>query len=204
MRQAAERVNEAIAAYVVEPTPHRWSGAEYRRVSDLGLFDGKRVELIEGVVIEMPAMGRPHWVACQLAADALRGAFGSGFFVTTNLPAYLDEYSEPEPDVAVLAGDPRAYAGSNPTIPLLIVEISDSSLNFDRTTKARLYADHGVLDYWLIDIRNRTVEVRRNPVADGDRPGGRRYDRVEMLDDTQTLSPLAAPDAVIAIRDLLP
>jgi len=113
------RIADEPAAGVRYPTPHRWSTAEYHQLAAGGFFGPQRVELIEGTVIDMSPMGRPHWISCQVAADMLRSVFGSGYFITTNLPAYLSELSEPEPDVAVLPGAPRDYGtgGADATTP---------------------------------------------------------------------------------------
>lgn len=198
------RIADEPTSTVPCPTPHRWSAGEYHQLAASGLFGSQRVELVEGTVIDMSPMGRPHWVSCQVATEVLRQAFGSGYFVTTNLPAYLSERSEPEPDVAVLSGDPRDYVESKPTLPLLVVEVSETSLEYDRTTKSSLYARYAVPEYWIINLGGRTVEVRREPVADALAPYGYSYDWAVTFRPDEFLAPLALPAGQILVSSLLP
>jgi Uma2 family endonuclease len=109
--------------------------------------------------------------------------------------------SEPEPDVSVVRGTPRDSLTDHPSKPDLVVEIADSSLRFDRTVKAMAYARAGVADYWIVDLRQRVVEVRREPVRAGRRS---RYARLVVAGPGEAISPLAAPGARIAVADLLP
>lgn len=198
------RIADEPTSTIPYPAPHRWSAGEYHQLAASGFFGSQRVELIEGTVIDMSPMGRPHWVSCQVAADALRQAFGSGYFITTNLPAYLSERSEPEPDVAVLPGDPREYGESKPTLPLLVVEVSETSLEYDRTTKSSLYARYAVPEYWVINLFGRSIEVYRNPVADSLAPYGYRYDWTASFRPDEFLTPLVLPTGQILVSSLLP
>jgi Uma2 family endonuclease len=173
-------------------------------MSKAGLFAGKRVELIEGMVVEMAAMSRPHWAASNLAGDALRRIFTEGYVVTTNLPAYLGEFSDPEPDIAIIPGSPRDYLEDTPTRPLLVVEVSDTSLRYDQTWKAGLYAMNAVPDYWIVNLVDRRLEVRRGPSEDAGQPFGFGYRSLTVLTPADLVSPLANPDASIRVGDLLP
>lgn len=127
-----------------------------------------------------------------------------GYFVSTQCPLDVGELSEPEPDVTVVAGDVRDYKDAHPTTAVLIVEIADTSLAYDRTEKASLYAKAGIADYWILNLMDRQVEVRRDPVADPMQPFGFGYTHVTILAETGFVSPLAMPQAVIAVADLLP
>ena len=140
----------------------------------------------------------------MLATDALRGAFGASAFVQTQSPIDLGELSEPEPDIAVIRGDARDYSQAHPRTALLIVEVAESSLDYDRTEKASLYAAAGIPDYWVLNLRDRRLEVRRDPVPDETQLYGYRYESVTVLNAGDFVSPLAAPGASIAIVDLLP
>jgi Uma2 family endonuclease len=192
------------SARVPYPAPHRWSTAEYHQLAEGGFFGSQRVELVEGTVIDMSPMGRPHWVACQVAADTLRSVFGAGYFITTNLPAYLSEFSEPEPDVAVLPGEPRDYVADRPTLPLLVVEVSETSLEYDRTTKSSLYARYAVPEYWIINLRERTIEVHREPAPDPLAPYGYRYGWTGSFYAHESLAPLTLPAVQVPASRLLP
>ena len=123
----------------------RWTRREYERLVDLGAFGSEeRLELIGGQLVVREPQGRPHSTAIRLVAGALRAAFGPGWNVDAQLPVALDEESEPEPDVAVVAGGPRDYLASHPSRPALVVEIALTSLALDRGEKASLYARAGV------------------------------------------------------------
>ena len=194
----------ARAALPDEPRVHRWTREGYYRIADAGLFEGKRVELIEGTVVEMSAMERPHWAATLLTSERLRQAFGSGYSVTTNMPLYLGESSDPEPDVAVLSGAVRDYPEGTATPALLVVEVSETSLRYDRAVKSSLYALHGIPEYWILNVVERTLEVRRSPEPDAAEPFGFRYSSTAAFGLEDAVSPLACPDAALRVAELLP
>ncbi len=185
------------------PRTKRWTRKEYYRLFDLGFFEGKRVELIEGEILEMPAMSSPHAVALGLTHEALRMAFGAGYWIRDQAPLHLGPRSEPEPDVAVVAGEPRDYQ-HHPTSALLVVEISSRTLYYDRGRKARLYAKAGLGDYWIINLLDNQLEVLRDPQPDPQRVGRYAYAAKTVLKTTDFVTPLAVPNARVAIRDLLP
>ena len=134
----------------------------------------------------------------------LEKAFSQGYFVRWQMPLDAEEISEPEPDVAVIAGDVRDYREAHPTTAVLIVEVADTSLTYDRTEKASLYAKTGILDYWILNLIDRRIEVRRNPGPDATQPFGFGYADVKAVSSTDSLAPLAVPQAIIAVADLLP
>ena len=108
------------------------------------------------------------------------------------------------PDAAVVPGDPRDYLDGHPSRPVLIVEVAESRLAFDRHHKASLYARAGIADYWIVNLVDRVVEVHRDPVADAAAPYGFHYRSITRLAPPATVTPLAAPTAVIFVADLLP
>ncbi len=186
------------------PRVHQLTRDEYYKMGEVGMFEGKHVELIEGRIIEMSPMGSPHRTSVVLAGDALRSAFGVRAFVQTQSPMDLGEVSEPEPDVAVVAGEVRDYSQAHPKTAVLIVEVSESSLDYDRTEKASLYAKAGIPDYWVLNLIDRRLEVCRDPVPDRNELYGFGYRSVTILSAGDTVAPLAAPQASIAVADLLP
>jgi Uma2 family endonuclease len=105
------------------------------------------------------------------------------------------------PDVAVVVGGPRDYK-EHPSTALLIVEIAETSLAFDQTVKARVYAKAGIGDYWIVNLVDRCVEIRRDPRKDS--TGNWSYAQSAILAPNQTISPLAAPQSPILVADLLP
>jgi Uma2 family endonuclease len=188
-----------------EPRPLRWTRDEYYRLCEQDWFQGKRVQLIDGEIIEMPAQKNWHALAITLTADALRLAFGPGHWVRVQMTLDLSPLSVPDPDLAVVAGAPRSHmTASNPTTALLVVEIAESTLSFDRNHKARLYAASSIADYWIVNLVQRQLEVYRDPVADPAQPFAWRYASRAILDPGDSIAPLAAPQAPVAVADLLP
>ena len=183
----------------------RWTRAEYDRLIDLGLFQpGEPVELIGGQLMVAEPQGTRHFTAIRLAEAALRSAFGQGWDVRTQGPVALDDESEPEPDVAVVPGVPRDYLDAHSSRPVLVLEVSDATVGFDRRDKGSLYARAGLGDYWIVNLVDRVIEVYRVPLADPAAPYGWRYAEVQTLRPGETVSPLGAPGARVPVADLLP
>lgn len=189
-----------------EPRVRRWTRDDYHRMAEAGLFRDQRVELIGGEVVEMSPQGNPHYVALNLASRALQAAFGTDYWVRTQGPLTPNGDSEPEPDIAIVNGDPRdfAHAEAHPGGALLVVEISDTSLTYDRTRKSSLYASMGVADYWIVNLLERCVEVRRAPQPDASTEFGWSYGTTQGLQPSQSVAPLARPDAPVRVDDMLP
>ncbi len=183
-----------------EATTHhyRLSRTEYDRAVEAGVFEtDAKLELVDGDLLAMAPQGSRHATGVDLVADSLRHVFRTGFHVRMQLPLAIDEYSEPEPDVAVVTGGIRDYRDAHPTSALLVVEVSDESLHRDRTVKQRLYARCGIPEYWILAVPDARVEVCRDPAADG-------YRTVTIHRAGETITPLARPEARIAVDDLLP
>lgn len=124
--------------------PHRFTREEYDRMVAAGVFaPDARLELLEGEIINMPPQKSRHATAVRLIEDALRAAFLAGFDVRTRLPLSLGDYSEPEPDVAVVKGSPRDSRDAHPSSALLVVEIAETSLDYDRRRKLPVYVRAG-------------------------------------------------------------
>jgi Uma2 family endonuclease len=180
----------------------RWSRLEYERLVDQGFFGpDDRLELIQGHLIVKEPQNAPHVMAIALVADVLRAAFGPGWFVRQQFPLALGDWSEPEPDVSVVQGSPRDYPHAHPNRPVLVVEVSESRLRFDRTDKAAIYARAGIADYWIVNLVDRVLEVHRDPERSGRQW---RYRSVQRVAPDGEVSPLAAPGARIRVADLLP
>lgn len=181
-----------------------WTKEEYYRLGELGFFRGQRVELLEGVLMVMSPQGAPHGGTVHLVAKVLEGFFLPPFLVRAQLPLDLGAATEPEPDIAVVQGTLRQFQVAHPTHADLIVEVSETTLAYDRGRKASLYASAGIRDYWVVNLVTPQVEVYRDPVPDPAEPFGYRYAvRVDRLPG-DVVSPLALPTAVIPVVDLLP
>jgi Uma2 family endonuclease len=193
------------ATHTGEPKARRWTADEYYTLLDHGFFNGRRVELIEGDIFEMAAQKNLHAMGITLTQDALRIGFGPGFWIRVQMSLDLTPLSVPDPGIAVVAGAPRTHSvHKNPTSALLVVEVSDTTLVFDRNIKGSLYASAGILDYWILNLVDRQLEVYRNAVADAKQPHGMRYPPAQILGPTDRVSPLAAANASILVADLLP
>jgi Uma2 family endonuclease len=188
----------------VPPGPPRtlkWTVDQFHYLGDLGVFEGRRAMLIDGVIIEEGPMNPPPAIAGEKTEEAIRAAFGSGWRVRVQKPLVLGQTTDPEPDIAVVRGTPPATR-THPTTADLVVEISDTSLHYDTTTKAEWYAAAGIPDYWTLDANGRRLHVFRDPAPLP--PGGHAYRTRLAFDLSDTVSPLAAPAATIKVSDLLP
>jgi Uma2 family endonuclease len=188
------------------PKPWRWTREQYYELDRQGFFDGKRVELIRGEIVEMSPINWPHALGVKLASDALARAFAAGHWVNAQHPISLSGTvpgSEPQPDVAVIPGSPRDYT-NHPTRAALVVEIADSTLNYDTTTKAELYATAGVPEYWVLDVTGRQLIVFRDPQPLPAPLGAVAYQDRRTLSPGDGVSPLGAPSVTVAVADLLP
>ena len=182
-----------------------FSRVEYEQLIERGIFKpDERLELIGGLLVVREPQRATHAFGAELAAAALQKAFGGGYRVRAQLPVALDDESEPEPDVSVVRGSLAQADRTLPSRPELIVEVSESSLTFDRREKASLYARARVEDYWIVNLVSRVLEVYREPVADARAPYGWRYASARTLTAVDVVFPLSAPLARIAITDLLP
>jgi hypothetical protein len=182
----------------------RWTRREYERLVDLGVFRAdERLELLDGALIVREPQNAPHAMARRAVEEALRVAFGRGWDVRTHLPIALDEVSEPEPDAAVVPGSYRDYARQHPSRPALVVEISDATLASDRR-KRGLYARALVEEFWILNLRDRVLEVYRRPTASSASRFGWTYGDACILSAGESIAPLAASDAIVHIADLLP
>src|SRR5580765_5430822 len=187
------------------PGLRRWSRHEYGRLIDHGFLDeDDPIELLDGLLLVKEPQHSPHRTAVLLVAKALERAFGEGWFVQIQSPIILDDRSEPEPDVCVVGGSPRDYVAAHPRRPALIVEVAQLGLRRARGRKASAYARARIADYWIVNLVERVLEVHREPARPG--PALRRwaYAAIESLGADATITPLAAPRAMIRVADLLP
>ncbi len=176
---------------------HRLSVDDYRRMHEVGLFDGTdlRFELIEGIVVEMSPIGRAHERAVIWLMRSLDRQLDETQLVSPQNSIVLAKLrSLPQPDIAIRTRAELLEQADDP--PLLIIEVADSSLRFDRITKSRLYARHGIADYWIVNVEDEVVEVHRDPSGDG--WGSRTVHRAG-----DVLRPLLLPDVTVELGPLL-
>ena len=188
--------------------PFRWSLKQYEQLDELGCFQNNRVQLIDGEILVMPPMNGPHGYASIFTFHELVRIFGgiqSNYDVRFNVPLPFVN-SAPEPDVSVMAGNAITHVTvlPGPALALLVVEVSDSTLWYDIGEKASLYASVGIADYWVIDIPNEQVRIFRDPQPDATQPFRFGYSQVTFHPRTDTISPLAMPNGMLLVNDLIP
>jgi Uma2 family endonuclease len=186
------------------PQPFRWTLEKYRELDKIGFFNDKRTMLIDGVIYAMPNPKPPHSGVLSMVNTWARGVFAAGHSVRVQMPLEIGGDTEPNPDLAVVVGSDRDFVVVNPTTAVLIVEVSDSTLFTDVTTKAEKYATAGVQDYWVIDLEHRELVVFRDPVPLPAGLGATAYRQRNTFGPDAVISPLAAPHAAVKVADLLP
>ena len=183
------------------PEPIRWTCRQFHEILEQGILVG-RYELIDGEILSKIGQKRPHALTIMLLMKALIALFGVDY-VQCQLPMPVrgrdGERNEPEPDAVVLSRPALEFREENPSAEdaLLVVEVADSSISFDRNRKAALYARAGVGDYWIIDLNDRQILVHRQPSSEG-------YGEVTAFRSDELLTALARPDAPVRVADLLP
>lgn len=182
------------------PTSFRWSLAAYHAAIAAGILtENDRVELINGEIIQRMAIGQRHADCVNIINLFFILSFGKAFVYSVQNPVAIDDHSEPEPDYAII--DRSSYADRpgkpRPADVRLLVEVSDGTLDYDRSTKMALYATAGISEYWIINLQADQVEVHTAPdAATGTYRKVMRYDRTEQLD-----SPFCGQ---VAVADVLP
>jgi Uma2 family endonuclease len=177
--------------------PRRFTLDEYHRLIDVGVLgEDERVELLEGVIVEMTPQGRAHALVISRLNQFLSGVRGDTQRVRPQLPLSLGD-SEPEPDLAVVTRQEEETAEVHPRSALLVVEVGDESLRRDRLLKGRIYARARVPEYWVVDVVNRAVEIYTEPdltVA--------RYCAMRTLRVGETLSSSVLPGLALPVAEL--
>lgn len=180
----------------------KWTRDEYHRAAEAGILKpGERLELIDGEIItKVSPIGSSHSTTVYKLIHKLEKVLGAGYYVHSDSPVTLSDISEPEPDICVAKGSVDDYEDHHPTPEetMLIIEVSDSSLAFDRSKKALIYANAEIPEYWIINLKSRIVEVYFDPMA------GSGYQNVSEYSEDDLLAPHFAPDASIIIKEILP
>jgi len=186
------------------PQPYRWTCDEYRTLRGTGRFNDCRVMLIDGIILTMPLPAPPHNLSVGLVDDWLRTVFTTGYHIRNQMAFDVGTQNDPGPDLAVITGSRRDLATRQATTAVLVIEVADSSLDLDTTTKAELYATAGVPDYWVIDLVNQQLIVFRDPEQLPSGLGATAYRTRQTFHHSDTVAPLANPTAIVKVADLLP
>lgn len=176
---------------------HKFTRDEYLQCVQAGVLrEDDRVELVDGVVVDMAPIGPSHNSVLYFLTQFLVRACGRRAIVGVGGSIALGEHSQPEPDLVLLRPRPDRYRHALPDADavLLIIEIAESSRDFDKGAKATLYAQHGIADYWVIDLTDNTMRVHRAPAA------GRFTD---VHDHVQgSIATLALPDIALPLGEV--
>ena len=177
----------------------RFTVDDFMLMGEVGIFkEGDRVELIDGEVIRMNPIGFGHSGHVMRLIQLFTGLLGTRIILNAQNPVQFRPRGQPQPDIMLLRPREDFYTTSHPTAAdtLLLIEVSDSSLEYDRTTKASVYAQAGIEDYWIVNLVDSQVIVHRQPV-DG------AYRSIRTLDPSDVVQPLAFPDLTVQISEIL-
>jgi len=206
MSNAALLDRDAVAATAAVPdapeplTPHRYrlTVTEYHRLGENGIFDeDSRVEMIEGDLIVMPPIGEQHASKTRLLNRLFSLQVGDTAIVDVQNPVALDAHSEPQPDMVLLKPRPDFYESAHPCPEdvLLLIEVSDSTLRYDRDTKVPLYAKAGIPEVWLLDVAGQRLEIYRRPSPEG-------YREIRYPEATENIAPVLLPELSLSVASL--
>ncbi|NEO26375.1 MAG: Uma2 family endonuclease [Kamptonema sp. SIO4C4] len=166
---------------------------QYHKMGEVGIFDpDERVELLEGEIIKMSPIGLQHAVTINRLTNFFPRQLGDNAIVSIQNPIRLNNHSEPQPDITLLQPRDDYYANKFPSSEdiLLLIEVADSSLLTDQEIKLPLYAEHNIIEYWIVNLTRQIVEIYRDPQ-------NRAYQQQQMLLENQSISPLAFPELTV-------
>jgi Uma2 family endonuclease len=176
-----------------------FTAEEFHRMSELGILpDDKRFELIRGEIIEMPRPLPPHSGRVIRLTHLLAAKVGDRALLSIQNPSSIDEMSEPQPDLSLLKPRTDFYTEKHPTPTdvLLLIEVAHTTVRYDVTVKALLYAKAGISEYWIVNIPKNVLEVRSDPV-DG------AYTRFDVLQPGESVCPRSFPDISLRVDEIL-
>ena len=181
------------------PTRHKLDVHDYHRMGETGILgEDDRVELIGGELIDMAPIGQGHAASVRGLTHVLVMARGDRALVSIQNPVRLDRFNEPQPDAALLrprADNYRTGAPPGPADVLLLVEVADSTLRYDRAVKLPLYARAGIGEVWIVDLHRLVVDVHREPGPDG-------YAAMATHAPEGTVTLALAPGIAVALRQI--
>lgn len=183
--------------------PKRFTIADYHRLTDLGfLLEGDRIELIRGELFEMAAQGTPHTFTTTRLCRQLDRLLGDSVSIRGQMPITLPSESEPEPDVVIARGHDRNYGPHHPYPEdiLLIIEVTDSALEQDRTLKLSVYAEANIQHYWIANVKVNQMECHSQPYED--RSGNFAYQTRTVILNNQRVSIPGSPEIHLNLAEI--
>lgn len=181
------------------PQRRPFTRSEYYLMAKSGVFGPEeRVELIEGDILTKAPIGPSHNYGVYILSNIIRTTFDAGYMVCIQSSLSLTDNNEPQPDIMVVLDKGLEYSKRNPNASeaVLVIEIAESTLEYDRKIKAGLYAKAGIPEYWIVNLVNRNLEVYRNP-------NGASYESVQVYEIGQSIQPLRSPGISIPIADFI-
>jgi Uma2 family endonuclease len=180
------------------PSTYRFSVEEYYKLGEAGILHPRdRVELLDGEIIVMSPIGLRHVQAHSWIMDYFAEQNRRRYLISPGNPVWLHEYSEPQPDMMLVPRVRKLLRQPRPEDVFLLVEVSDTSLAFDRKRKRKAYAEAGVREYWIVNLQEDVIEVFRQPK-------GGKYKIELRFAPGQQLSPLAFEDVIVPVADIMP
>lgn len=143
----------------------KWTIDEYHSMIEAGLLDSRRVELLKGEIVEMSPQGEAHAYFSSEAEDYLRGLLANRAKIRSGKPITLPDHSEPEPDIAVVQKLGQEYLSHHPYPDNIfwLIEYSDSSLDKDLNVKTKIYAEAGIQEYWVVNLKKKQLIIFKEP-----------------------------------------
>jgi Uma2 family endonuclease len=179
------------------PVPYRFDVEGYHQMAQAGILTQEhRVELLDGIIVSMPPIGSRHaWCVSRLTR-LFTTLGGESFVVWAQNPIVLGDNSEPQPDIAILDTPANPEMLPKAADVVLIIEVADTSTNYDRSTKGRLYAESGIAEYWIVDLTSDRIDVFREPRAGG-------YGMARSVRRGETVTPINVPVTEISADEVL-
>ena len=187
-----------MSSVTAAPT-YQFSVEEYHKLGEAGIFhEDDRVELLNGDIVIMAPIGIRHVKAVRRLIKVLSRQYSDRCIVDVQNPVMIDGHSEPQPDILLLRHEADLRDCSPlPEDVLLLVEVADTSLMYDKSDKRDAYARSGVAEYWLLNLTRNELHVFRQP-------GARGYGSEELVRAGESIAPLAFPGSPVALNEILP
>lgn len=180
-------------------TPKRFRVEDFRKMTEIGILtEESGWEVIDGYLIDKMTIGSKHASVVRRLEKILERSIGDSIIVSGQNPVHIDDYNEPEPDVALLKPSEDFYAASHPMPEdvLLLIEVSDSTVEYDREIKKRLYAEAEIMEFWLVNLKNETVEVYTQPKNGS-------YYSARILEEGETINSDSIENLTLAVAEIL-
>ena len=181
----------------ISPTRH-FSTHDYFRMTEAGIFlPDERLELLNGAIYSMTPQNSRHAATIGIIAEFLTHHLSPEYSIRIQMPLNIDPDSSPEPDLAVVPGRPKEYIHDHPHTALLVVEVSDTTLQRDQSLKSSIYAQAGIPEYWIVNLKAQSLEVLSGPQASG-------FQHHTLFSISQTFQSSILPKTPLAVSDLFP